>query len=226
MIYQEYISRCVEKYRGQRNYVVRIGGLERRLPIKRVGENMWIASDAGVILGDIEFGRRMAAEIVNRSGEIEVEGLLIPEAKAIGIAYLIAERLDIGNIAIARKNVKKYMDNPIIVESSSITTGRQRLVLDEIGVERIRDKSILIFDDVISTCSTMKSLIKIALKAGADISLITTLWLEGPWPWRIFKEEIMYGKLVFLSYLPVFVSDMEYRRLLNEVEELRVMYND
>jgi len=226
MNYLKYISRCIEKYSGQKSYIVRIGELERNLPIRRVEKNIWIASDAGIVLGDIEFGKQVAEEIVRKIGNNRVEGLLIPEAKAIGIGYFIAEILDIKYMAIARKDVKKYMDKPIVVETSSITTGEQKLVLDQIDVERIRYRSIMIFDDVISTCSTMRSLIKIAMKASAKISLISTIWLEGPWPWRIFREEIKHGKLVFLSYLPIFVSSILYRKLLDEVREIEVVYDD
>ncbi|RLE69522.1 MAG: hypothetical protein DRJ34_00555, partial [Thermoprotei archaeon] len=68
MNYLKYISRCIEKYSGQKSYIVRIGELKRNLPIRRVEKNIWIASDAGIVLGDIEFGKQVAEEIVRKIG--------------------------------------------------------------------------------------------------------------------------------------------------------------
>ncbi|MEM4500930.1 MAG: hypothetical protein QW512_02215, partial [Thermofilaceae archaeon] len=45
----------VELYRGQRYHRVCVAGVIRNLPLVQVDEGLWIASNAGIIFGDIEF---------------------------------------------------------------------------------------------------------------------------------------------------------------------------
>lgn len=219
------IDNSVRKYTGQENYTTNINGLEKKLPIVNVGENLWIASNASYVLGDINFAKKVAKELKDKLRDNDIEGLLTAEAKSIGIGYFLADLIGLEKITIARKSVKSYMRKPLIVKTRSITTkGEQILVLDSLEAEKIKDKKIAVFDDVISTGNTINSLIKLAKMVGAEIAVLATVWLEGPWPWDLFGKEIKSGKLVFLSYLPVFASNETYHRLKKLKDELLKRY--
>jgi len=199
--------------------------IERKLPLVEVSKGLLIASNASVILGDVEFSKhvgKILARIIRRKVG-NVHTLITAEAKAIGTAYKIAEYLKIKKIVIARKSVKSYMKNPIVVETRSITTkGKQILVIDGRESEWIKGRKIVLFDDVISTGGTLKSLQRLAEKLQVKVAGIATVWLEGPWPWDVFESEIKGGKLIWLSILPVFV----YGKVAKELLEYRSMVSE
>jgi adenine phosphoribosyltransferase len=213
----------IQPYNGQKYYGIKICGLSRKLPIRKVGKNIWIASNAQLVFGcDIEFTKRVGKEIASRLMLHKPQCLLTAEAKSEAMAYEIAKNLGHKEYAIARKSKKAYMKDYISEKVKSITTKEpQELVLDEINLERIRRKRIAIFDDVISTGGTVDGLRKLAEKAKAKVCAIATIWLEGTWPWNKYKELIQSGKLIFLSILPLFASKAEYERLMSEVKNLK-----
>jgi len=183
-------------------YEIEIAGLRRRLPVVEVSEGVRIASNARLVLGDIEFCEKVAEELAKRMGRVDV--IVCPESKAICLGAFLCRRAGVKEMVIARKSIKAYMQEPISVRVRSITTkGEQLLVLDSHDVRRIRGKRVALFDDVISTGGTMKGLLELVEKAGGKVKRIVTVWLEGPWPWKEFGEYIKSGKLVYLDTLPV-----------------------
>ncbi len=226
MSYTDIIYNSVKKYEGQKTYRINIGELTRIFPLINVGDKLWIASNASVVLGDIEFADKISDIMARKVQRIkDIEGILTAEAKAIGISYFFGYKLGLDKITIARKSLKSYMRNPIIVKTHSITTREeQKLILDSEDVNTLKNKRIIIFDDVISTGNTIRSLIELATKSGAEIAGIVTIWLEGPWSWELFEKEIKEGKMLFVSYLPVFVESNEYQCLLEKVNAIAGRY--
>ena len=63
----------------------------------------------------------------------------------------------------ARKGVKLYMPDPVVVEDQSITTaGKQKLVIDRKELDKMSGKRVLVVDDVISTGGSLKALDELA----------------------------------------------------------------
>lgn len=202
--------RRVEVYRGQKEYPIEIGGVSRRLPIVRVGEGIWIASNAEVILGDVEFISAAARLISEKISRLSPELIVTAESKAIAFAYEVAKLLDHKKFVIARKSVKSYMENYLVEEVRSITTsGRQLLVLPMEEAERVRGRRVCILDDVVSTGGTLRGLERLIGKAGGRIVCRAAIWIEGPW---------YSGDLIYLGELPVFVSEEALRKLLASLE--------
>ena len=189
-------------FSGQKYYEVEIDGLKRILPIVKVEEGVWIASNASLVLGDVEFiskaAELLSKKIVNYSPEI----LVTAEAKSIALAYEVAKILGLKRYVIARKKPKAYMGKYIIETVKSITTKeKQSLILTEDDVEKVRGKRVCVLDDVISTGGTIEALVKLVEKAGGDIVCKAAVWREGPW--YDVKE------IVFLYNLPIFVDRMD-----------------
>jgi len=195
----------VELYTGQQSYVSRVCGLSRKLPIVKVDENTWIASNAELVFGcDIEFTETVGRELALRLKDRDVECLLVPEVKGIPIAYAIARNLGHKIFSVARKSVKSYMEEPIISEEvKSITTkGTQKLILDRINIDRIRNKRVAVVDDVVSTGGTIKASRNLVAKANAELICAAVVWMEGP--------DYTAKDIIYLEKLPIFVAKEKY----------------
>ncbi|MCD6421190.1 MAG: phosphoribosyltransferase, partial [Thaumarchaeota archaeon] len=181
--------RRVEVYRGQRDYPIEIGGVSRRLPIVQVDEGVWIASNAEVILGDVEFISAAARLISEKVSRFSPEIIVTAESKAIAFAYEAAKLLGHRKFVIARKSVKSYMRDYLVEEVRSITTsGKQFLVLPREETERIRGRRVCVLDDVVSTGGTLKGLERLVEGAGGRIVCRAAIWVEGPW----YRGDLIY----------------------------------
>ncbi len=136
---------------------VEVFGLRRSLPIVPIGPGLWIASDAGLVLSDVEFIGRAGREVARVVKRYDPSVIVTAEAKAIAMAYEAARSLSHGRFVVVRKSVKGYMRSYITENVKSITTREpQTLVLTSEDAEFIRGgKRVCLFDDVVSTGGTM-----------------------------------------------------------------------
>ena len=173
-------------------YTLHVAGLTRELPICKVNDKMDIA--AFIMFGDVEMTEKAASELLKICPEHDV--VVTAEAKGIPLCYEMA-RQGCRNYVIARKGVKVYMRNPIDAEVDSITTANhQKLYLGENDAEFLKDKRVLIVDDVISTGNSLKALENLVEKTGANIVGKAAVLAEGDAKDR--KD------IIFLEELPLF----------------------
>ena len=100
---------------------------------------------------------------------------------------------------IFRKSYKPYMGNVLQTETLSITTGEpQTLILDEKDLELIKNKNVVIVDDVISTGSTLQGMRLLTDKAGGKVSAEVAIFTEG--------ERAKWSDIISLGHLPVFTD--------------------
>ncbi|MCX8170173.1 MAG: phosphoribosyltransferase family protein [Candidatus Methanomethyliaceae archaeon] len=197
--------RRVLLYKDQIEYQTIIGGLRRTLPLVKVDNDLWIASNAGIILGDIEFISNAARLMVEKIAAFEPEIVVTPEAKAIAFAYQVAKDLGHARMIVVRKSIKSYMENYIMERVKSITTNEfQTLVLTLEDASMLKGKRICIIDDVVSTGGTIRALENLVKKAECSIVCKASIWIEGPW----YSDE-----LVYLGELPIFVSEKKFKEL-------------
>jgi adenine phosphoribosyltransferase len=202
----------VKIYRGEKFFTTHICGLKRKLPIRQVDKDMWIASNHPLVLGrDVEFTKRIGKKLSKIIKNFNPDYLITAESKSLPLTYKISELLNLPEMIVARKNVKSYMENSYIkISIKSITTAEpQKLVLESDQVEKIRKKRIAIVDDVVSTGGTLTGLEKLVESAGGIITCKAAVWLEGPW----YKKR----DLIHLGILPVFVSK-------NKFEEMKKLF--
>ncbi len=173
-------------------YKIKIAGLERELEMFPVNDKLDIA--AFIMFGDVEMTEKTASELLKICPEHDV--VVTAEAKGIPLCYEMA-RQGCRNYVIARKGVKVYMRNPIDAEVDSITTANhQKLYLGENDAEFLKDKRVLIVDDVISTGNSLKALENLVEKTGANIVGKAAVLAEGDAKDR--KD------IIFLEELPLF----------------------
>lgn len=157
-------------------YTLQVAGLTRELPICAVDDKLDIA--AFIMFGDVELTVNCARELAMLAPEHDV--LITAEAKGIPLAYEMARQLGANRYLIARKGPKVYMKNPISVEVKSITTAKmQRLYIDKDDAAFMKNKRVLIVDDVISTGESLSAIETLVDQAGGNIVGRMAVLAEG-----------------------------------------------
>lgn len=173
-------------------YKMKIAGLERELEMFPVNDKLDIA--AFIMFNDVEVTEKAATELLKKCPEHDV--VVTAEAKGIPLCYEMA-RQGCRNYIVARKGIKVYMRNPIGVTVNSITTANeQRLYLGEGDAEFLRDKRVLIVDDVISTGQSLEALENLISQTGAVVVGKAAVLAEGD---AKNRDDIIY-----LDELPLF----------------------
>ena len=173
-------------------YTLQVAGVTRQLPIMQISDSLAIASF--VILGDCEIVTKSAPLIEKQLPQVDY--IVTAEAKGIPLAHEMSRQSGKPYIC-ARKGVKLYMSDPVIVEDESITTaGKQKLVIDRKELEKMNGKRVLVVDDVISTGGSLKALDELAKQTNCEIVGQAAVLAEGD---AAEREDIL-----FLEPLPLF----------------------
>ncbi len=177
-------------------YPMNIAGVDRKLPICRVTDDLYIG--AFVIFGDQELTVACADALLKIAPEYDY--IITAEAKGIPLIHEMARQSGAEKYFLARKKPKLYMTGVFEVTVRSITTeGEQKLYLDTADAELMKGKKILIVDDVISTGESLKAIEALVEKAGGIIAGRMCILAEGD---AIDRDDIQY-----LNPLPLFNAD-------------------
>lgn len=201
------VTRGICQYEGQAFHTLKMGNLERELPIVKIDKNTWIASF--VMLGDVELVEHCASLLVRRL-KPGFEVIVVPEVKALPLAHSIARRMsrpqDYMDYCVIRKSQKVYFGKSISAPVTSITTkGRQRLYLDRESLKKIEGKQVCLIDDVLSTGGTLRTCLDLIKKAGGIINQVGVVLLEGN-P-GIGELNLPRSRpLVYLGRIPLYVN--------------------
>lgn len=175
-------------------YPVEIAGVYRELRLFEVAPGLRIA--VLNILGDTEFTEACAGALAQKLNGLPFDILVTAEAKSIPLAHSLSVHTQKPYV-ILRKAYKPYMGVALSAETLSITTGQpQMLYLDEKDHGLLRGKRAVLFDDVISTGSTLKGMRLLMEKAGATVVAEAGIFTEGdPTNWQ---------NIISLGNLPLF----------------------
>jgi adenine phosphoribosyltransferase len=175
-------------------FTVEIAGITRHFPLFEVAPGVRIAIFN--MLGDTFVVKAAATALAEKLKDGSAEVLITAEAKSIPLIYEMSALMGLPYVVL-RKSYKSYMGKAISAETVSITTGRkQTLYLDEKDLELIKDKDVLLVDDVVSTGSTLKGMRQIVNEANGNISAVAAVFTEG--------NNDDWSEIVTLGNLPVF----------------------
>lgn len=177
-------------------YEMTIAGLKRQLPLCRINDDLYIG--AFIMFSDVDITKACAKELLKKAPEFDV--IITAESKGIPLAYEMARQAGTSDYIVARKGPKLYMQNVITTEVNSITTDHiQKLCLGQKEIDMMKDKRILIVDDVISTGESLLSLEALVRQTGGTIVAKMAVLAEG--------EAAHRDDIIFLEKLPVFNAD-------------------
>lgn len=173
-------------------YKIKIAGLERDLTRYPVSDKLDIA--AFIMFSDVEMTVACAEALLKKSPEFDV--IVTAEAKGIPLAYEMARQSGKQYVVI-RKSVKVYMKNVIEVAVKSITTNKEQLLfLGDEDAEKLRNKRVLIVDDVVSTGESLAAIEEVVKQAKGKVVAKATVLAEGDAQDR--------DGLIYLEPLPLF----------------------
>ena len=176
-----------------KTYTLHVAGLTRELPICKINDHLDIA--AFIMFSDVELTIACAKALLEKCPDFDV--ILTAEAKGIPLAYEMSRQSGKQWIP-ARKGVKGYMADPVIVEDQSITTaGKQKLVIDRKELDKMSGKRVLVVDDVISTGGSLKALDELAEQTQCTIVGQAAVLAEG--------DAAQRTEIIFLEPLPLFL---------------------
>ena len=162
-------------------YKMNIAGCQRELPICPLNEHMDIAGF--VMFSDVEITEQAAKALMEKCPEHDV--IVTAESKGIPLAYEMA-RIGCRNYVVARKGMVK-----------SITTDHvQKLYLSKADCENLKDKRILIVDDVISTGESLAAMEELLHAIGGQVVGKACVLAEGD-----AKDRT---DIIYLEPLPLF----------------------
>lgn len=177
-----------------KTYQIRIGDQTRNLPIVPISKDTAIASF--VLLGD-DVMSQTAAKLLAPKLPKKFDSIVTIETKGITLAHDLSLLTNHPRSFVIRKSIKGYMQNPLTTKVNSITTkGQQLLVLDGNDAQRLKGKSVVLVDDVISTGGSLRSAEKLLHQIDCKIIAKVTILAEG--------EAINRKDVVFLGHLPLF----------------------
>ena len=174
-------------------YDLELCGLHRDLPIIQINDDLKIASF--VILGDAELVEVSGKALAQKIPQADI--LITAEAKGIPLIYEIAKQKGMKKYIVARKSLKPYMKDPLVTKVVSITTQKEQILcLDNDEVAMLKDKNVVIIDDVISTGESINALEDLVVKAGGNIIGKAAILAEG--------DAANRNDIIFLEKLPLF----------------------
>lgn len=173
-------------------YTLQVAGVTRELPICKINEHLSIA--AFIMFSDVELTVACSQALLEKCPEFDV--IVTAEAKGIPLAYEMSRQS--GKLYIpARKGVKLYMSEPVVVEDQSITTAaKQTLVIDKKDLDAMNGKRILIVDDVISSGGSLHALEALVSRSTGKVVARAAVLAEG--------DAAERDDIVFLEKLPLF----------------------
>jgi len=166
-------------------------GLKRELPIVNLTPKVKVASLS--LLGDVELTQKAAEKLAEKLKKYRFDYLIGPEVKVVPLLFALSQILNKTRFVVCRKNIKGYMISPQVVVDPQ--NQNNRLILDGPDSFLIKNKKVIIVDDVVSSGNTIVNLTKLLQKTSARVECVAS----------VFKQGSQYQKpLVYLEDLPTF----------------------
>jgi adenine phosphoribosyltransferase len=176
-------------------YNLNFFGIKRSLPISYLSPRLKMANFT--ILGDVELTEKAGEELEKRLRDMNIipDCFVGPEVQVVPLVHNLATRFGHNRYVILRKQVYGYMREPLIEHPwNGAPKHTNKLVLNGIDKNYLQGKRVVIVDDVVSTGSTMKMLLKLMKEIEAEVLTQCAIFKQG---------ERYTDTLLYLSELPL-----------------------
>jgi adenine phosphoribosyltransferase len=182
-----------------KRFSFRICGLTRKIPLVHNSKSTLLANVT--FLGDIELVNRLADALAARLKKAQVDYFVCPHVKVAPLVHGVALRLGHKRFIVLRKSIKPYMESPLTLRPlPDMPKHVQPLVINGQDAALIKNKNVVIIDDVISTGVTMKMVNKLMEIAGATVLANVAVVKQG-------MQRVHVNHLISLYKLPIFRLD-------------------
>ncbi len=177
-------------------YELDVAGLKRNLPLCKINDDLYIG--AFVMFSDVELTVHCAKELLKLAPEHDI--MITAESKGIPLIHEMARQSGSNDYIVARKGPKLYMKNVIFTDVNSITTeNKQLLCIGSREAELMKDRRVLIIDDVISTGESLFAIETLVNQVGGNIVGRMAVLAEG--------DAAKRKDITCLAPLPLFDKD-------------------
>ena len=173
-------------------YLLKIGTMERKLPIVNLGKGIKVASFN--LLGDSEMVAEIASRMVKKLTKVDFDILVGPEVKVVPLLHELTQILGKKRYVVCRKNIHGDMVSPIA------SRNKPGLILDGNEATFLKGKNVVIVDDVVSSGLTMRVADELIDSVGGKVVAHAAVFKQGE------RNDDFFKNLISLGTLPVFKS--------------------
>ncbi|GGR74727.1 adenine phosphoribosyltransferase [Deinococcus seoulensis] len=161
---------------------VRVGSLERHLPIVRAGNLGRVPLVE--FMGDSAFTNAAAQEMLALIPP-QTQVLLTVVTNALPLTHELSDRSGIPYVCV-RKKRRTYMHDPLIQEVPSMSLGvTETLWLDGPHAARLKGQQVTIVQDVIASGGTAQALARLVERAGGTVTGYVAAFRRGTPPMTV-----------------------------------------
>jgi len=188
-----------------RTYGTTVGSQSVDLPLVQVSDDCTIALLICVDLG-VAFAETAGRELAALVAPFRPELVVSVATMGIPLAIEVSRALDLDDYVILHKTPKIHLGESLAEPVRSITTdSQQTLRMDPVRAGVVRDRRVVVVDDVISTGASTAAALSLVRRAGGDPVAVGALMTEGR-AWRdILGTDA--DLVVALGAMPVFRPD-------------------
>lgn len=159
-------------------YTIELYGLKRTLPLVHIGRQTKLANFT--LLGDIELVDALADVFTEKFQAYSFDYLVALEVKVAPLVHGIARRLGHKRFVVCRKRVKPYMVAPVIIRPPpDYPKHVLPLVINGNDAAFVKEKRVVVMDDVVSTGMTMRLMHSLMEKVGAHVVASAAVLRQG-----------------------------------------------
>jgi len=179
-------------------YKVNLNGKEYGLPIVEIKPGLSIAVldmlSSRALSHDASYA---VIEKIKESGidTSKIDTVISAETKGITLAYQVAEYLGCEMVILRKEQKIYYKDVTKALVDTYTTKGSHYLYLENGQIPKIKDKNVLIVDDVVSTGSSLSAIEAIVNEIGGNICGKAFVFAEG--------EAAERDDVIFVDSLPL-----------------------
>ena len=175
------------------SYTIHLGNLTRDLSLVALGPKLKIASFN--LLGDVELVEVCATLLFEKIKSLSFDYLIGPEVKIVPLLQELSKRCGKNRYIVCRKKMHGYMTEPVTSSTSS------PLTLNGPDGQLIKNKKVLVVDDVVSTGKTLAAVKNLMDMCQAQIVGFAAVAKQGDEPFELLQHDFFY-----LINLPLFRS--------------------